>query len=84
MTHRISISVNGEKVKRREEDPIKDVKIKFGPHYFLSIKEDIDGELSFNLGATHHGFVAKATKVDDQLEKVINLVRERMPERRKD
>ena len=56
----------------------------FGPHYLLQI-EKVDEDLKFRLGATHHGFEAKASGIDkSNLEEVINLVREEYPDKKID
>lgn len=57
------------------------VKIVFGPHYFIDIMPSEEtGELTLYMGATHHGFSAKAEEVGDQLEKIIYEIRDAHPE----
>ena len=67
---RLLVEVNDKPLKNP-----KKVKIKFGPHYFLTIDED----LKLTLGATHHGFTMKGDEIDGDLEKAINVVREKFP-----
>ena len=56
------------------------LRVVFGPHYFMEIEATPKGTL-FRLGATHHGFEAAASNVGDQLEQIIEHVREHFPER---
>ncbi|OQA66288.1 MAG: hypothetical protein BWY36_00921 [Candidatus Diapherotrites archaeon ADurb.Bin253] len=72
---RLTVEVNGKTIKNPKE-----VKIKFGPHFFVKI----DKELKFTLGATHHGFTVKGDEIDGELEKIINTVREKYPDNIKD
>lgn len=62
---------------------VKSLKIKFGPHYYVNI-DSITDKIIFNMGATHHGFTVDATKVDGELEKVINLVRKEFENKKQD
>jgi len=50
------------------------VRIVFGP----PAKET--GELTLYMGSTHHGFSARAEEVGDQLEQIINEIRDAHPE----
>lgn len=60
---------------------IKRVKVFFGPHFFIDIMpSELTGELTAYIGYTHHGFAARAIKVNDQLERIINEVRATHPE----
>lgn len=59
---------------------VENITIKFGPHYYIQLFYNKRGELFVNVGATHHGFVAKAMKVDDEFENIIDLVRKVYPE----
>jgi hypothetical protein len=62
------------KVIEKDGD-VKKISIRFGPHFYVNI-ENIMDKVIFNMGATHHGFTVDATKVDGELEKVINCVRD--------
>lgn len=53
--------------------------VTFGPHYYLEISQE-NGKVTFNLGATHHGFKVDASDVGKGLETVINCVRKNFPE----
>lgn len=55
------------------------VRVVFGPHHYVELNRDSSGSVSFELGATHHGFKADASKVDGDLEKIINSVRRDFP-----
>jgi hypothetical protein len=55
------------------------VTIKFGPHYYLRV-EDNQGQVSFSLGTTHHGFTADASDVNAKLENIINHIKEKFPD----
>ncbi len=57
---------------------IREVRIVFGPHYFLEVRRKA-GRVEFVLGATHHGFRADASSVAGELEKVIEAVRRDFP-----
>jgi len=46
---------------------IANVRLVFGPHHFVT-------------GTTHHGFLADASIVDSELERIINEVREAHPD----
>jgi len=72
------------KTKRDSKGNYKSVSIIFGPHFFVDILHKENGKLKFVLGFTHHGFIADASKVDDELEKIIEKVRELYPDKRVD
>jgi hypothetical protein len=55
------------------------LRVVFGPHYFLELEAGNDGKVSFYLGATHHGFKADASEVGGELEKFINEIRDAHP-----
>jgi len=55
------------------------VRVVFGPHYFVELHREINGGVSFVLGATHHGFRADASEIDGELEKIIYEIREAHP-----
>jgi hypothetical protein len=40
-----------------------DVRLVFGPHYFVELHLERSGKVRFVLGATHHGFKADASQV---------------------
>jgi len=63
-----------------ENTPGKQLKVNFGPHYFVDIFEK-DGKATFVLGATHHGFMVDASEVNGELEKIIYEVREGHPDK---
>lgn len=62
-----------------DEGEYTDVRIVFGPHHFLELRGEPGGEVTFVLGATHHGFRADASEVGGELEAFINEVREAHP-----
>ena len=51
------------------------VRLVFGPHYFVQLKLEDFGAVTFVLGATPHGFKADASQVNGELEKIIYEVR---------
>jgi hypothetical protein len=67
-------------VERDEQENIKHVAISFGPHYFVEIMPDEKGVLTLYLGATHHGFSAKADEVNGQLERIVEEVMKSHPD----
>jgi len=52
------------------------LRVVFGPHYFLEIESN-KGETNFILGCTHHGFKARAVDLNDELERIIDVIKER-------
>lgn len=58
---------------------IESVRMVFGPHYFLEVRNASEG-VSFAVGATHHGFKADASAVNGQLEQIINEARRSHPD----
>jgi hypothetical protein len=58
-------------------------RIRFGPHYLVEVRKE-QGETSFELCYTHHGFKADASDVDGELERLIEEVRRTHPEARID
>ena len=61
---------------RKTKDAITEsVRLVFGPHYFVQLKLEDLGAVTFVLGATHHGFKADASQVNGELEKRIYEVR---------
>jgi hypothetical protein len=65
-------------IEKDQDGNYKNVRIVFGPHYFVELFEQ-GGKMQFVLGATHHGFMADASKVDGVLEKIIEHIREQYP-----
>ena len=70
---------NADRIELVEHVPGKQVKVFFGPHYFVDVFEK-DGKATFVVGATHHGFMADASEVGGELEKIVYEVRDRHPE----
>ena len=66
-------------VTEDKDGKVESVNIIFGPHYFLDIRT-VKNQLMLFLGATHHGFRAEAFEVGGELEKFINIIREKYPE----
>jgi hypothetical protein len=64
--------------ERDDDGSYKEVRIVFGPHYFLELHDEGEN-LTFVLGATHHGFKAEASEVGGELEKLIYEIRESHP-----
>jgi hypothetical protein len=57
--------------EKKARGGLKLVRVQFGPHYFVEITEG-KGDVTFVVGATHHGFKADASHVNGELEKLIN------------
>ena len=51
------------------------VRLVFGPRYFVQLKLEDLGAVTFVLGATHRGFKADSSQVNGELEKIIYEVR---------
>ena len=62
----------------------RDIEISFGPHFVLELRHPEGGAPLLKLVATHHGFQADASKVDGDLEQIIELVRKMRPESKVD
>jgi len=71
-------------IKTDGKGQYKDVRIVFGPHYFLELHRRAQDELTFVLGATHHGFKADASEVDGELERFIDKIRKAYPKNQVD
>jgi hypothetical protein len=52
----------------------------FGPYHFVDLHRREDGGVDFVMGTSHHGFLADASTVDSELERIINEVREAHPD----
>jgi len=65
-------------VTRDADGKYKSVRIVFGPHYFVDVVDNGDTVKLF-LGATHHGFVADASEVNGELERIIEETRRTHP-----
>ena len=57
---------------------IMEVRLVFGPHYFVELLNTKQG-VSFAVGATHHGFKADASEVNGELERIVGEVRQQHP-----
>ena len=55
------------------------VRVTFGPHHFAEIFRE-DGRVKFVVGATHHCFLANASEVPSQLERLVEEVRAAHPD----
>jgi hypothetical protein len=75
MNNRINVRIDSNE----SENPKENVKIEFGPHYFVDIMKDKSGA-KFVLGATHHGIMLDASTVGGELERAIGQLRENNPE----
>ena len=65
--------------KKGIEGQFSEVRIVFGPHYFVNLRLNEKEEVIFELGATHHGFKADASKVGGELESFIYEIRNAHP-----
>lgn len=75
-----SYHVGKPKVEYDEQGKIKRVYVQFGPHYFVDIMPNENGDLTLYMGATHHGFKARATDVGGELEGIIYEIRDKHPD----
>lgn len=76
MDNRINVRIDSNE----SDSPKENVKIEFGPHYFVDIMKDKSG-VKFVLGATHHGIMLDASTVGGELEHAIEQLRENNPEK---
>ncbi|HOQ40636.1 MAG TPA: hypothetical protein PK178_00705 [Smithellaceae bacterium] len=65
--------------KKDDKGNYKSARLEFGPHYFVELHCEKDGDVTFVLGATHHGFKADASEVNSELEKIIYEIRSAHP-----
>ena len=56
-----------------------DVRLVFGPHYFVELHRGPGDTVSFVLGTTHHGFKADASEVSGELEQIVEEIRRGYP-----
>ena len=61
---------DGSKVNVDVQD-VAEMKMVFGPHFFVKLKTVLNQGLKFILGATHHGLEIKANEVNGDLDKFI-------------
>jgi len=66
--------------KKNAKGEYQNVRLVFGPHYFIELHLERGGEVTFVLGATHHGFKADASEVGGELERFINEIRGSHPD----
>jgi hypothetical protein len=67
------------KIKKDAKGDYQHVRAVFGPHYYVELRRESDGKVTFILGATHHGFGADASEVGGELEDIINEIRRAHP-----
>lgn len=72
--------IRSAEVSHDDHGRVTDVRLVFGPHYFLELHAPAGGGVEFLLGATHHGFRADASEVNGELEHIIREVRESHPQ----
>lgn len=72
-------AIRSVNVTKDDNGEIKLIKVIFGPHYFLRIELDENQEVTFTIGATHHGVKFNANQVNGELEKVIEFLRKNYP-----
>ena len=58
---------------------MEQISIVFSPHFFVVIDAGA-GQLTFTLGATHHGVTLDARAIDGELEQAINALRGQYPD----
>ena len=70
MSDRVLVRIDSE----QSITPKENVKIVFGPHYFVDIMKE-DDQVKFVIGTTHHGVVLDASEIDGELEQVIEKIK---------
>jgi hypothetical protein len=71
------------KVEKETVDGYSCVRILFGPHYMVEVRQK--GEtFDFSVLATHHGIRLDASEVGGELEQLIDALRQDWPELRID
>jgi hypothetical protein len=73
------MALEGIRTVETKKDAIgnyEQVRVVFGPHYFIELHCERNGKVTFVLGATHHGFKADASQVGGELESFINEIRD--------
>jgi len=68
---------------RNDPNGYRKIRLVFGPHHYVVITND-HGEVSFELGCTHHGVQFDASIVDSELYKVIEFLRNKYPRNKTD
>ena len=71
-------------VTKDEQGNVERVRLLFGPHHYVNLRKEADGRITFEVGATHHGFKADASEVNGELEKIVEEVRKSRPHTRTD
>jgi hypothetical protein len=71
-------------IQKNIEGQYSNVRIVFGPHYFVNLRLNEKEEVIFGLGATHHGFKADASEVGGELETFIYEIRDAHPQNKFD
>ena len=59
------MALEGIRTVETKKDAIgnyEQVRVFFGPHYFIELHCERNGKVTFVLGATHHGFKADASQ----------------------
>jgi len=67
--------IHGLRVDKDPKGCIRQISFVFGPHHFLDVRINQDGEIKFALGCTHHGFEVDASEIDSELYHLIEEVR---------
>ena len=68
-------------IEKDDQGCITKIWFAFGPHYFVEVRQRGQGKVEFVLGATHHGFRVDASEVSGELEKLIEDIRGRYPDK---
>jgi len=71
MNDKINVRIDSNE----SEIPKENVKVEFGPHYFVDIMKDNSG-VKFVLATTRHGIMLDASEVEGELERAIEFLRE--------
>lgn len=72
--------ISGIEIRKNSDGNYTHVAVSFGPHYYVVIQSQKQGGATFLLGATHHGFTADASRLNGELERIIDEVRRAHPE----
>ena len=67
-------------IQRNSKGKITRISLVFGPHHFVDVYLE-GGRVQCAIGATHHGIRADAADVPSDLERLIEELKDKHPER---
>ena len=72
--------ISEPEVTRNSNGKITAVRFAFGPHYFVEVTSG-EEDLTFHVGATHHGISADASEVGGELEQFVEELKKDHPDK---